>query len=1038
MSLAHLAEAQNRQVSGRVTDRTTGEGIPGATVLVKGTTSGVSTNSDGTFTLGVPTGGGTLQISSVGFITVERPIGEESQITIGLAADNKQLSEVVVTGYGTQERRDVTGSIASVQGESISNLPTPSFDQQLAGRAAGVQATTPSGLLGQAPRIRIRGTNSISSGAQPLVVVDGVPVLTGDQSGVVASNALADINPSDIESYEVLKDGSATAIYGSRGANGVILITTKRGRLGKAQINYDNWFGWAKTVKRYDVLNADQFIEISNEKRKNNNQAAIAFPFEVNGSKVSTDWQDEIFRTGFQQNHALTISGATDKTNYFFSAGYTDQNAVLIANSMKRATFRTKVEQEVIKWLRVGLNAGLTRTETNGLNTSVNGLSGNVTSALALFPNVPARNADGTPYISTTNPAVVGQGNNTVSIAFNYPNIIFPLENNIYRGTSYRGLGNVFAEVEPLKDLRLRTQYGVDLLLNDDFQFNDPRHGDGRGPNGIVFQQFAPTFRWNWQNTISYNKTLAEAHKIGAVAGLEYQRTKFQSYFSQGTGLSDIDFGVNNLVSGTVASPTVGGGVNENGFQSYFGRLNYSFKDRYLFSLTARYDGLSSLPEDNRYGLFPGASVGWRISEEPFFEGLGIEAISDFKVRASYAIVGNTDIGLFPYAGTFGPAKYGSQNGIGFNRDGQFGNPDLKWETSKKKDIGFDFGLLDNRITFGADYYINDNDDQILRVPIPLSFGIPGNGYSANIGRLESKGFEFNFNSQNIQGEDFTWNTNLNFSTNKSVIKELYNNEDILFTYTINRVGQPIGSLFGYDYQGVNSANGYPIYRRGDGTTLIQANVDNNTFYPYDPNNPGATLGPATGTTPAGQVARTTALGATDKILLGNTNPTWFGGVTNSFTFKGFDASLFVRFAGGNKIFNETARQMLRQDFLNNSTLILDRWTTPGQNADVPKLRYGNTDFINRSGEALSRFVEKGDFVRIQNITLGYTLPKQVISGLSRVRIYGQVNNAFTFTKYTGVDPEVNSNGETNSQFGIDYNSNPQQRVFTAGVNVGF
>ncbi|KUG06778.1 SusC/RagA family TonB-linked outer membrane protein [Solirubrum puertoriconensis] len=1035
--MAHQTVAQDRSVSGRVTDRATGEGIPGATVLLKGTTTGVSTNSDGTFTLSAPASGGTLVISSVGFVSIERALGTENQVNIGLAADNKQLSEVVVTGYGTQERRDVTGSIASVKGEEIANLPTPSFDQQLAGRAAGVQATTPSGLLGQAPRIRVRGTNSISSGASPLVVIDGVPVITGDQSGVVASNALADINPSDIESYEVLKDGSATAIYGSRGANGVILITTKKGRLGKAQINYDNWFGWAKTVKRYEVLNADQFIEINNEKRRNNNQGAIAFPFEQNGSPVSTDWQDEIFRTGFQQNHAVSISGATEKTNYFFSAGYTDQNAVLKANSLQRATFRSNVDQEVLKWLRVGLNVGLTRTETNGLNTSVNGLSGNVTNALSLFPNVPARNTDGTPYISTSNPAVVGQGSNTLGIAFNYPNIIFPLENNVYRGTTYRALGNVYAEVEPLKDLRLRTQYGTDFLLNDDFQYNDPRHGDGRGPNGIVFQQFAPTFRWNWQNTLSYNKTIADAHKIGFVGGLEYQRTRFQSYFAQGTGLSDTFFGPENLVSGTVAAPTVGGTVNENGFQSYFGRLNYGFKDRYLFSVTARYDGLSSLPKENRYGLFPGASVGWRVSEEPFFKNLGLNAISDLKFRASYAVVGNTDIGLFPYSGIFGPGKYGAQNGLGYNRDGQFGNPDLKWETSKKKDAGFEIGLLDNRITFSADYYINDNDDQILRVPVPLSFGVPGSSYAANIGRLESKGFEFNFNSQNIQGENFTWNTNVNFSTNKSTIKELYRNEDILFTYTVNRVGQPIGSIFGYDSQGINSANGYPIYRKADGS-LVQANVDNNTFYPYDPANPGAALGPATGTTPAGQVARTTPLAATDKVILGNTNPTWFGGVTNSFTYKGFDASIFIRFSGGNKIFNETARQLLRQDFLNNSTKILDRWTTPGQETDVPKLRYANTDFINRSGEALSRFVEKGDFVRIQNISLGYTLPKGIIAGLARVRVYGQVSNAFTFTKYTGVDPEVNSNNDSNSQFGIDYNSNPQQRVFTAGLNVGF
>ncbi|AYA35594.1 TonB-dependent receptor [Hymenobacter oligotrophus] len=1033
VALAHQTVAQDRSVSGRVTDRATGEGIPGATVLLKGTTTGVSTNSDGTFTLSAPASGGTLVISSVGFVSIERALGAENQVNIGLAADNKQLSEVVVTGYGTQERRDVTGSIASVKGEDIANLPTPSFDQQLAGRAAGVQATVPSGLLGSTPRIRIRGTNTITSQAQPLVVVDGVPIITGNQSGVVQNNPLADINPSDIESYEVLKDGSATAIYGSRGANGVILITTKRGRLGKAKVSYDNWFGWAQTVKRYEVLNADQFIEINNERLSNAGQPAQAFPFEQNGQRVSTDWQDEIFRTGFQQNHALSVSGATEKTNYFFSAGYTDQNAVIKANSLQRITFRTNLDQEVLKWLRVGMNLGLTRTNTDGLNTSVNGLSGNVTNALSLFPNVPARNPDGTPYISTSNPAVIGQGNNTLGIAFNYPNIIFPLENNVYRATNYRVLGNTYLEAEPLKGLRLRSQLGTDVFLNDDFQYNDPRHGDGRGPNGIIYQQSSPTTRWNWQNTINFDKLIADQHKVGVVVGSELQKTKAQFFWSQATGLSDRFFGPNSLISNTFATPTVGGGYVERGFSSLFGRLNYAFKDRYLFSASLRYDGISDLPEANRYGLFPGGSVGWRISEEPFFKNLNLGFISDFKARASYAVVGNVDFGAFAYASLFGPGKYGAQNGIGYNRDAQFGNDELKWEQSKKKDIGVDLGFLDNRITVGADYYINDNSDLILSVPVAASLGIPNNSYRANVGNLESKGFEFTFNSQNIQNEAFTWTTNLNFATNKAVVKSLGGNGDILATYNITRVGEVIGAIYGYDFQGVNPANGYPIYRKGDGS-LVQANVDNNSYYAYDPANPGAALG-----------STVTPLQANaDRKVLGNPNPTWFGGITNSFTFKGFDASVFIRFSGGNKIMNVTRQQLLRQEFLNNGTEILDRWTTPGQQTDVPKQRYNNSDFINFNNSAVSRFVEDGDFVRIQNISLGYTLPQNLLgfTGLSRIRVYGQVQNAFTFTKYKGVDPEVNSSGNSNlqqnTQFGIDYNSNPQQRVFTTGLNVSF
>ncbi|MBT9395202.1 TonB-dependent receptor [Hymenobacter sp. NST-14] len=1036
--------AQTRAVSGRVTDRSTGEGLPGVTVLLKGTNNGVSTNSDGSYTLNVPAEGGTLTFSSIGFISVERPIGSDNQVNIGLSADSKQLSEVVVTGYGTQERRDVTGAISSIKGETISQLATPSFDQQLAGRAAGVQVTTPSGILGQAPRIRIRGTNSISSAGDPLIVVDGVPVVTGNQSGVTPNNPLGDINPNDIESYEILKDGSATAIYGSRAGNGVILITTKKGRLGKAKVTYDTWIGVAETLKRYEVLNADQFIEITNEKYRNDvGDAAyqpIAVPFENN---VSTDWQDLIFRSGFQQNHAVSVSGANDKTRYFFSGGYTDQDGVIVSNSLKRATFRANLDQDVTKWLRVGVNMGLTRTQNFGLNTSRNGLSGNVTNALSLFPNVPARNPDGTPFISTTNPAVLGEGNNAGTIDFNYTNILFPLENNKYEATNYRILGNVFAELEPVAGLKLRTQYGTDFFLNEDYQYLDPRHGDGRGSNGLVYQQYLPTFRWNWQNTISYNKVLAEAHKIGFVGGVEYQKTTSQSFFAQATGLSDRFFGNNNIITGTFATPNIGGSYQQEGFDSYFGRLNYAFKDRYLLSFSARNDALSRLPEANRRGWFPGGSIGWRISEEPFLRESSVRTVlSDLKARASYAAVGNTGIGssFFPYASLFGPAKYGTQNGIGYNRNGQFGNQDLKWESSKKFDVGLDIGFLDNRFTLGADYYRNNIDDLVLFVRVPVSLGIPGNGYNANIGRMRNEGFEFNFTSQNISREDFTWSTNLNFSTNKNQVLELNNGEDILNPYNITRVGESIGSIYGYDFVGVNASFGYPIYRKSDGS-LVQANVDNNTYYPYDPSNPGAVLGPSSGPTPAGEIERTTPLQADrDRKVLGNSNPTWFGGIDNNFTFKGFDLNIFARFSGGNKIMNVSRQQLLRMDFVNNGTEILDRWTPTNTNTDVPKLVFRNSDFINLNNSSVSRFVEKGDFFRLQNVTLGYTLPENFgpLSALSRVRLFAQVQNIFTITKYSGLDPEVNSNGETNQQFGVDFNSNPQQRVFTGGLNVAF
>ncbi|UOQ72084.1 SusC/RagA family TonB-linked outer membrane protein [Hymenobacter cellulosilyticus] len=1042
LTLLQQVTAQNRNISGRVTDRQSGEGLPGVTVLLKGTTNGVSTNSDGTYTLSVPPAGGTLVFSSIGYIQTERAIGTEDQLNIGLAGDSKQLSEVVVTGYGTQERRDVTGSIASVQGEAVANLATPSFAQQLAGRAAGVQVQAPSGLLGQQPRIQIRGTNSISSGTTPLIVVDGQPIFTGNTSALGAgfSNALADINPADIESYEVLKDGSSTAIYGSRAANGVILITTKKGRLGKTAVSYDTYVGVAQTLKRYEVLGAEDFITISNEKQRNANPPAgtklLAAPYyDANGNLVSTDWQDEVFRTGFQQNHVVSVSGASEKTNYYFSAGYTDQDGVVKQNSLQRFTFRSNVDTEVKKWLRLGMNLGLSRTKTLGLNTNPNALSGNVTNALSLFPNVPSRNPDGTPFQNAA--GAIGEGNNGSPISFAYTNIIFPLENNIYRSIGYRILGNTYLEVEPVTGLRLRSQLGTDTQMNDDFQYLDPRAGDGRSVNGSVFQGFGPSVRWNIANTATYNTSFAEIHKINAVIGTEFQKTEDYFYQAQGTGLSDRDLGPNSIVSGTLTTPTIFGGNGQNGLASYFGRLNYSLKDRYLISATVRADKLSSLPTSTRLGYFPGGSVGWRVSEEPFFKNSGVTSFwNEFKIRGSYAQVGNTELGSnFPYEGLYGSGKYGSQNGSAYT---QFRNPLLEWETSKKTDVGVDLGFLNGRINANIDYYYNDIDGAILAVRTPLSAGIPQNSsYRANVGALYNKGFEVTINTQNIQKENFTWSTSFNFSTNKNQITALSNNEDIVSPFNITRVGESIGALFGYDYQGVNPANGYPIYKRGNGT-LIQASTDRgarqSAYYLYDPSNPGAAL------------VATAPLALSDKFILGQTNPKFFGGLSNTLTFKGFDLDVFLRYSGGNKIFNQSRQQLLRMDFVNNSTEILDRWQKEGDVTNTPKIVQGNGAFINQENNALTRFVEKGDFIRLQNVTLGYSLPQRYTSvvGLSRVRVFVQGQNIATITGYKGVDPEVNTNANStnntiiNQQAGVDFNSNPQQRVFTGGINVVF
>lgn len=1042
-----FAWAQERAITGKVTDAESNTGIPGVSVFVKGTNIGTVTDTEGRFSINVSSSSAILVFQSVGLVTQEVPIGNNSTLNVQLTSDTKLLNEVVVTGYGTQEKRDVTGSISQVKGADISNLATASFDQQLAGRAAGVNVNTPNGLLGQAPRIRIRGTNSITSDASPLVVIDNVPMVSGNIniSGTAPSlNALADINPSDIESMEVLKDGSATAIYGSRAANGVILITTKKGKQGSARVNYDGWFGTANTFRRLEVLGAQDYITISNEKYTNAGQAAFAFPINnPDGSLVDTDWQEQIFRRGFVQNHALTLSGGTEKTTYLFSGGWTDQKGAIVSNQLKRATFRANIDQKVSKKISVGMNMGLTRTENIGLNTGNNSLSGNVAAALSLPTNVPVfSSTHPTGYNISPDFVALGRGNNTLGVENNGPNIRYVLDNNKETFLNYRVLGNFYAQVMPIEGLTLRTQYGIDAILGEGFTYWNPTHGDGRGPGGLVSQSKLNNFRWNWQNTASYSKTFAEAHKVDVVIGLEYQKQTSKFTLATATALSDPFFGEDNIITGTFATQNISGDSNPSGFDSYFGRINYSFKDKYLMSFSVRNDGISDLPKANRRGTFLGGSVGWRLSEETFFKNMEfLSFISDFKIRGSYAQVGNVGIGNFPYLGSYGAAQYASQNGSGY---AQAGNNDLKWETSSKYDAGVDFGLFNDRIRVSFDYYRNDIDGLILFAPAPFSLGIPGNGVSKNIGGLTNSGIEMQIGADVLRKGDFSWSTDFNFSTNKNRVTATNNNQDIISTFNITRVGEPIGTLYGFRFAGVNPSNGNPLFYRGDGVTIIQGNPATGGWLSYNPVNPNE----------AGVPLANGLSAATDRVLLGQTNPAWFGGWSNTFRYKGFDLQIFMRFSGGNYIMNITRQNMFEQNRINNTVDILNRWTTPGQITDVPRLYANAGNLINQNNATNSRFVEKGDFLRMQNIVLGYNFTKNTLDklglGIRSLRLYAQVQNVFIVSKYKGFDPELNLNsvasnfntgaGQTraNTEVGLDHNGNPQQRMFTFGINLGF
>ncbi len=1039
LALAFQALAQDRIITGKVTSVGDGSALPGATVNVKGGTVTTITNGNGEFSISAA-GNQVLVFSFVGFTKKEVAVNGKSRVDVALEEDSQLLNEMVVIGYGVQQKSKLTSSITSVNGKDLANLVTPSFDQQLAGRAAGVQVTTGSGIVGQAPRIRIRGTNSITSGGSPLYVVDGVPALDGNQGGAnVPSNPLGDINPTDIESIEILKDGAATAIYGSRATNGVILITTKKGRKNQPlRVNLDMQYGVTNPVNRFDLLNAEQFVEIANEKVRNANGTTSPAVLDPNGT--DTDWQDVILKQGVAQNYNVSFSGGLEKTNYYFSVGYNKQEGAVVSNGQTRYNFTSNIDHSFNKYVSVGTKMQVARTENTGLNSGSNALSGNLTGAARMFPNVPIFDANNpTGYNISPDGAVLGQGSNLRNIDNNYTNIGFVLANNQFNNQIGRVLSTNYLQITPFDGLVLKSMIGIDYTDLRSFAALDPRHGDGRGSNGTVNRTSRNVTRWNWQNTANYMASFGK-NSINVTAGLEYQQQKVSSFSAGAANFSDRFFQDDDIISGSFSVPTVfGGGVNS-GFDSYFGRIQYDYDNKYFFTFSGRNDGLSDLPEASRRGNFFGGSVAYRLFNEDFIKNSALAAfVSDIKLRGSYAQVGNVSIGDFPYLGLFGAAQYGSQNGVGFT---QAGNSALKWESSSQTNVGIDLGFLNNKILFTAEYYRNDVSDLILAAPTAPSLGIPNNSISKNVGSLYNQGLEFSVSYEAINKGDFTWNTNFNFSTQKNEVtglnKGIDGTDQPIFAgaYHIVRVGDALGSLYGFQSAGVNPANGFPLFEKGDGR-IVQRNVNTGAYSFYDPTNPDVTSN-----TQGASLLSADVRDGGDRRVLGNTNPTFFGGFTNTFTYKGLDLEIFTRFSGGNKIMNVTRQEtLLNQDFNNNGVEILERWTTAGQVTDVPRMVLNNGNIINLNGQANSRFVEDGDFIRIQNIILGYSLPTSIFengkTGIRSVRAFASLQNALTFTKYSGLDPELNANGNVNQTFGLDFNTNPQFRVFTFGLNVG-
>ncbi|MBV6644507.1 MAG: TonB-dependent receptor [Cyclobacteriaceae bacterium] len=983
-----FTRAQEIRVTGKVTDEE-GEPLPGATVLEKGTTNGTITDIDGGYALSISDVNATLTFSFVGYKTIEVGVGGRSVVDASMPLDISALQEVVVIGYGTQRKSDLTGSVGSISEDQVRAVPILSVDQSLQGRVAGVQVTQANAQPGGAVSVRVRGGNSITAGNEPLYVVDGF----------IGAGDLNSINPNDIASIEILKDASATAIYGARGANGVVLITTKNGKSGKMQISLDVYRGVQEVRNTLDLLNATEYAELANEvSNLNGGGDVFANPSSLGSG---TDWQDELFRTAPMENYQISFSGGKENIQYLFSANYFNQDGIVENTGFDRLSVRNNLNAKLNDKLTFGSSLTLSRTSRTRINNEDNAADGSgiITNALVFSPTQPADALVNDDFgVEAGNP-VLYQKRVTDDINVS------------------RALGNMFLEYEIIKGLKIKTSFGADVISEKRNLFIPQSTFEGAAAGGIAEVGVTESINWLNENIITYSTSLGSDHELSVLGGITAQHFESESISGSSRDFANDVLEYNNLVAGQ--NTNVGSGANEWALLSYLFRTNYILKGKYLFTVTGRYDGSSRFGSGNKYAFFPSAAVGWRVIDEPFMSDVPL--LSELKLRASYGLTGSQEIGTFRSLAALSNdlLAFGDNVTVGYFAN-RFENPNLKWETTRQLDIGLDVGLFDSRVNITADYYYKRTEDLLLNSQLPAITGIPGGRVLLNTGELENEGFEFSVSTVNTTGE-LSWETSFNIATNRQEILDLGDDEEIALgdlagfykvgTPGILRVGEPLGSFFGFKTDGIlqNAAE------------VAASGMDPVTTQPGDRR--------LVDTDGDGDVD------ADDRVILGQAAPKVFGGITNTFNYKGFDLSIFFQWVSGNSILN------LQRTILENPTgepnqldVVADRWTGEGTSNSVPRAGAANIDQVT------DVFVEDGSYVRMRNITLGYDLKKSIIKtdAIGKARIYISGNNLLTITDYKGFDPEVNVFGGNNERAGIDFGSYPMARTILAGINLTF
>ncbi len=1002
-------------LKGKITDEN-GEGLPGASVVVKGTAIGTTTDIEGSYAISVPEDA-TLVVSFVGYKTQEVAVSGRSVIDLQMTLDAEQLEEVVVVGYGTVQKKDLTGAVNSVKGDDLTKTPANTFVQSLQGRAPGVDIKAASNAPGGGIRIRIRGTNSINASSEPLYVIDGFPIdninssPSGAGNNANSADPLSSISPNEIASIEVLKDASATAIYGARGANGVVIITTKRGKEGKAKISFDYSLNMANVRKKLDLANAEELAILTNEWAANNNQAPIydgvnkPLPEDLG---EGTDWQDQIFRTALTHTYNLSISGGTENTKYLLSGNYLNQDGIIIESNFERAGIKFNLDQKINNQVKVGFNMNANRSINDAVPSDGSGFQHDspLWNALTTTPVITVKDENGN-YLHNHNETVKVL-ENPVAIAETRSDVT----------TTTRILSNAFVDVDVMQGLTFRANFGADLINSKRNVYipttaqTQALPNNGRASVGAV-----QSTNWLAEYTLTYKKDFNEDHRINALVGYTIQTRQTENVYSEAQDFFTDKLKFNNLAVGSNPRPSTSNST-ETGLLSYIGRLNYIFRDRYIFTGTIRRDGSSKFGNDNKWGVFPSAAFAWRMGDESFMQSIGV--LSDLKLRASYGLTGNQNIGSYSSLALYNSTRtiIGGAPVIGLVPN-RIPNPDLKWEKTAQFNVGFDVELLEGMINFSAEYYVKTTKDLLLNVSIPNQSGYGSS--TQNIGKVENRGFEFSLGANNSFGE-VNWSSTFNISFNRNKLLSLPEGTEQLINgigrgesahgRSIAIPGKPLGLFYGYRFGGIwqteeeiiaagNTVGG--INRPG----LVRYEDLNGDGFRRDDN---------------------------DREIIGDPNPDFIYGFSNDISYKNFGLSIFINGSYGNEIADLNRIGLLAQPQKHNvlQQVFDERWTGPGTGNTIEAPLTNAGEWKNFS----DRDVLDGSYLRVKTINLSYNLPSA--NWFSSAQIYVALDNLITITNYTGFDPEVDLYSGSNTQLGVDNGAYPASKSVRLGVKFGF